>query len=85
LRLPGALSGGSMSVTVSTVWGWRLAHRGQPHVHLTQRSRASLSCVGDGDGGQIQLLQTGSGAPAPLVVRIRDSSGAVTQSVVVPS
>jgi hypothetical protein len=83
LRLPGASSGGSMSVTVSTVGGGGSLTAANRTFTCTQRSRASLSCVGD--GGQIQLLQTGSGAPAPLVVRIRDSSGAVTQSVVVPS
>jgi hypothetical protein len=74
-----------MSVTVSTVGAGGSLTAANRTFTCIQRSRSSLSCVGDGDGGQIQLLQTGSGAPAPLVVRIRDSSGAVTQSVVVPS
>ena len=83
LRVPGASTGGSLTVTVSTASGAGSLTAGNRTFTCTQSSRSSLTCVGD--GGQIQLVQSGTGGPAPLVVRVRDASGAVTQSVVVPS
>ncbi|HET7802034.1 MAG TPA: sigma-70 family RNA polymerase sigma factor [Humibacillus xanthopallidus] len=83
LRVPSASSGGSMTVTVSTANGAGSLTAGNRTFTCTQSSRSSLTCVGD--GGQLQLVQGGTGGPAPLVVRVRDASGAVTQSVVVPT
>ncbi|TQM64183.1 sigma-70 family RNA polymerase sigma factor [Humibacillus xanthopallidus] len=83
LRVPGAAGGGALTVTVSTASGAGSLTAGNRTFTCTQSSRSSLSCVGD--GGQIQLMQSGTGGPAPLVVRVRDAAGAVTQSVVVPS
>jgi RNA polymerase sigma factor (sigma-70 family) len=83
LRVPGASTGGSLTVTVSTASGAGSLTAGNRTFTCRQSSRSSLTCVGD--GGQIQLVQSGTGGPAPLVVRVRDASGAVTQSVVVPS
>ena len=72
-----------MTVTVSTVGGGGTLSAGNRTFTCRQSSPSSLTCVGD--GGQIQLLQAGTGGPTPLVVRVRDASGAVSQSVVVPS
>jgi hypothetical protein len=72
-----------MTVTVSTASGAGSLTAANRTFTCSQTSRSSLTCVGD--GGQIQLLQAGTGGPTALVVRVRDASGAVTQSVVVPS
>ena len=48
-----------------------------------QASRAAVSCTG-GRGSAV-LDQAGTGGVVPLVVRVRDASGTVRQSVVVPA
>ena len=83
LRVPSASSGGSMTVTVSTASGAGSLTAGNRTFTCSQRSRSSVTCVGD--GGQIQLVQSGTGGPVALVVRVRDASGTVRQSVVVPA
>ncbi|GAA2163922.1 RNA polymerase sigma factor (sigma-70 family) [Humibacillus xanthopallidus] len=83
LRVPAVSSGGSMTVTVSTSGGAGSLTAGNRTFTCTQSSRSSVTCVGD--GGQIQLVQGGTGGPTPLVVRVRNASGAVTQSVVIPT
>ena len=80
--MPSAPSGGSLTVTISAVGGGSLT-AGNRTFDCAQRTSSSLTCVGE--GGQIQLLQSGADGPSSLVVRLRDASGSVTQSVVVPS
>ena len=81
--MPAASTGGSLTVSVSTVGGTGSLTAANRTFDCTQSASSSLTCVGE--GGQIQLLQSGAGGAVALVVRVRDASGAVTQSVVVPS
>ncbi|WP_404391902.1 sigma-70 family RNA polymerase sigma factor [Humibacillus xanthopallidus] len=83
LRVPAASTGGSLTVSVSTVGGAGSLTAANRTFDCTQSASSSLTCVGE--GGQIQLLQSGTGGAVALLVRVRDASGAVTQSVVVPS
>jgi hypothetical protein len=83
LRVPADSTGGPLTVSITTVGGAGSLTVANRTFDCAQSASSSLTCVGE--GGQIQLLQSGTGGAAALVVRVRNASGAVTQSVVVPS